>query len=127
MIPLGLGVDLLYIPRIKRLVEEYKDQFLHRVFTREELQYAFKKVKPWEALSSAFAAKEAFYKALGGYPSFKFKEISLNHDPKTGKPFLLLTGKAQELFKARGGKKIELSLSHNFEYTIAIVSLWGEK
>lgn len=126
LIPLGIGIDLLYIPRIKNLMDTYGERFLKKVFNQEEIEYAFNKAKPYEALANAFAVKEAFYKAVGGYSPFSFKEITLIRG-ENKKPSLLLQGKAKEIFEERGGKKIDLSMSHNFEYTIAIVYLWGEK
>ncbi|MGC8872189.1 MAG: holo-ACP synthase [Caldimicrobium sp.] len=123
---LGVGIDLVYIPRIKNLINRYQIRFLTRLFTEEELDYAFKKRNPSQALASAFAVKEAFYKALGGYSPFRFKEISLARCPSTGKPFVRLSGRAEEIFKERKGQKIDLSLSHDFNYTIAIVQIWGE-
>lgn len=127
MKPLGVGIDLVYVPRIKNLIDRYQIRFLKRVFTEEEIAYALRKKDPALAFSSAFAVKEAFYKALGGFSPFRFKEISLLRDSATGKPYLKLSGFAKEIFKKRGGKKIDLSLSHDFNYTIAIVQLWGEK
>ncbi|MFN3921909.1 MAG: holo-ACP synthase [Caldimicrobium sp.] len=124
---LGLGIDLIYTPRIRRLLETYKERFLKKFFHQEEIDYALKKTKVWEALAASFAVKEAFYKAIGGYSPFSFKEISLHRDPSTGKPYLKLYGKAEEIFQRRGGKKIDLSLSHDFQYTIVVVILWGEE
>lgn len=127
MNPLGVGIDLVYIPRIKRLCETYKERFLKRVFTSEELNYALRKRNPFPALASAFAVKEAFFKSLRGYSPFNFQEISLVRDPLTGAPEIHLTGKTEKIFKERGGEKILLSLSHDCEYTIAIVYIWGGK
>ncbi|MFN3567776.1 MAG: holo-ACP synthase [Caldimicrobium sp.] len=124
--PLGIGIDLLYIPRIKNLMETYGERFLKKVFNQEEIDYALKKAKPYESLASSFAVKEAFYKAIGGYSPFSFKEITLIR-AENDKPSLILHGKAKEIFEERGGKKIDLSLTHNFEYAIAIVYLWGER
>lgn len=124
---LGLGIDLVYIPRIKRLLEIYGERFLKRIFNSEEIEYALKKTKACEALAGAFAVKEAFYKALGGYSSFSFKDLTLLRESSIGKPILKLQGKAEEIFYKKGGKKIDLSLSHDFQYTIAIVILWGKE
>jgi len=125
MNPLGIGIDLLYVPRIKSFLERYGERFLKRVFTEEEINYALKKREPSYALASSFAVKEAFYKALGGYPGFRFRELSLVRTEK-GSPQLKLSGKAKEIFYERGGEKITLSISHDFHYTIAIVMLWGK-
>lgn len=127
MNPVGVGIDLVYVPRLKRIYLEYKDKFLSKVFTEEEIAYAHSKKEPFYSLASAFAAKEAFYKAVGGYSPFRLKEISLHRYRNQKHPELKLSGKALEVFKNLGGKKIYLSLSHDHNYAIAIVYLWGEK
>lgn len=125
MNPLGVGIDLVYIPRVKKIVETYGERFLSKVFTPEEIQYAQNKKNSYQALASAFAVKEAFYKAIGGYPGFRFQEISLLREETKRKPSLKLLGRAKEIFQKRGGQKIDLSISHDFDYTIAIVQIWG--
>ncbi len=118
-VAIGLGVDLVYIPRVQKLCELYGDRFLTKVFTEEELDYAQKRLIPYPHLACSFAVKEAFYKALGGYSPFRFKEISLIRTEKG--PFVKLSGRAKEVFEEVGGQKILLSLSHDFNYTIAVV------
>jgi holo-[acyl-carrier protein] synthase len=118
-VPFGLGVDLVYIPKLQKLCEVYGNRFLTKVFTEEELVYAQKKPIPYPHLASSFAVKEAFYKALGGYRPFRFKEISLVRTEKG--PSVKLSGRAKEVFDEVGGQKILLSLSHDFNYTIAVV------
>lgn len=126
MKPLGLGIDLVNTSRIKKLCELYGERFLKKLYTHEELSYAFSKRNPYPSLAGSFAVKEAFYKAIGGYSPFRFREISLIRDPLTGRPLLRLSGKAKEVFHDRGGQEVLLSISHESDYTIAIVHLFGE-
>ncbi|MCX7613651.1 MAG: holo-ACP synthase [Caldimicrobium sp.] len=127
MNPIGVGIDLVFVPRLTEIYQRYGERFLKRVFTEEEIKYAFKKRNPFYSLASAMAAKEAYYKAVGGYFPFKFKEISLMRDKERGFPRLDLSGKALEIFKKLHGEKILLSISHDFNYTIAIVHIFGRK
>lgn len=121
---IGIGVDLVYIPKIQKLTTSYGNRFLNKVFTLEEINCAFQKKNIHNYLSSAFAAKEAFFKAIGGYSPFVLKEISLVRD-QTGKPVVNLYGKAKEIFEKLGGKKILVSISHEKEYTICVIILLG--
>ncbi|MCD6548182.1 MAG: holo-ACP synthase [Thermodesulfobacterium sp.] len=123
---IGIGVDLVYIPRIENLLNKYGSKFLKKVFSEEETEYALKKKNTAFHLASSFASKEAFFKAVGGYSPFSFKEIILKRNPQTGSPFLELAGKAKEVFQKRGGEKIYLALSHENEYTISIVIILGK-
>lgn len=53
------GVDLVYLPRFKKSLKNGGEQFLKRVYLKEELR----KHNP-EFLAGIFAAKEAVIKAL---------------------------------------------------------------
>jgi holo-[acyl-carrier protein] synthase len=123
---IGIGIDLVYIPRIQRLLNQYGERFLKKIFSEEEIEYSLKRKNTAFHLASSFASKEAFFKAVGGYSPFSFKEIILKRDFEKGTPFLDLKGKAEEIFKKRGGKKILLALSHENEYTISIVVILGK-
>lgn len=123
---IGIGVDLVYIPRIQKLLDQYGSRFLKKIFSDEEIEYSLKRKNSFFYLASSFASKEAFFKAMGGYAPFSFKEIILKRNPQTGSPFLELTGKAKEIFQKKGGEKIFLALSHENEYTISIVVILGK-
>lgn len=58
-----VGTDVVEIERMKRLIQ--KDSFLNKVFSREEIEYCQQKPKPEASFAARFAAKEAFFKALG--------------------------------------------------------------
>ncbi|MCX8041963.1 MAG: holo-ACP synthase [Thermodesulfobacteriaceae bacterium] len=124
MNPLRLGTDLVYIPRIERLISQYGDRFLNKIFTSEEIEYALKRVRHAFHLASAFSVKEAFFKAVGGYSPFSWKEVVLKREPSSGAPFLELRGKALEVFKSLSGNKIVVSLSHERDYVIGIVLIY---
>jgi len=123
---IGIGIDLVHIPRIEKLLNQYGERFLKKVFSKEEIEYSLKRKNTSFHLASSFASKEAFFKAVGGYSLFSFKEVILKRDPKKGTPFLEVKGKAEEIFKKRGGKKILLALSHENEYTISVVVILGK-
>jgi len=103
----GVGTDIVEISKIKNYIE--REDFLFKTFTQQELSYANKKdsgKRRAEHLATAFAGKEAVFKALG-IEYFEPREIEILRDDK-GKPYARLSGKTKEL---AGQKKIELSLS----------------
>lgn len=118
---LRIGVDLVYIPRIEKLISRYGERFINKIFTSEEKDYAFRRSRSVFYLASAFSIKEAFFKAVGGYSPFSWKEITLKRDPFSGSPFLELKGKALEVFEKLSGNKILVTLSHEKDYVIGIV------
>jgi holo-[acyl-carrier protein] synthase len=62
---LGIGIDIVDIKRFKRALERWGDSFTGRVFTEDELSYCLSKKRPEVHLAARFAAKEAFFKAIG--------------------------------------------------------------
>ena len=86
-----------------------KERFLGRIFTG--LEVAFCRGRASE-LAARFAAKEAVMKALGvGLGAFGFHDVEVVNAP-SGKPGLVLRGKAAALAADRGVRGWELSLTH---------------
>ncbi|MBN1914349.1 MAG: holo-ACP synthase [Parachlamydiales bacterium] len=115
----GLGIDIIEIDRIKRIITQYQDKFLHRIFTNEEIAYCQKKSCPFPHYAARFAAKEAVAKALGvGIGKhLSFLDIEVCHTSK-GQPEIILSSKAKEHFPTM---YFLLSLSHCQKYAIASV------
>ena len=69
---MGLGVDLVLVPRFKKALDRWGERLTRRLFTAEELGYCLSRSRPEIHLAARFAAKEAFLKALGtGRYSFR--------------------------------------------------------
>jgi holo-[acyl-carrier protein] synthase len=84
----GIGTDIIEIEKIKKHAR--KKDFLNKVFTEKEIEYA-KKEKYFEHLATMFAIKEAVFKAMGtGWKDGKKIEIIHN---KKGKPEIKIKGK----------------------------------
>ncbi|MDR0535148.1 MAG: holo-ACP synthase, partial [Puniceicoccales bacterium] len=88
---IGVGVDLVEIPRIRALVERHGEAFLQKVFTQEERAWCMALGTPWPSLAARFAAKEAVSKAfgtgIGG--ELDWKSIGVSRTP-SGAPFVVL-------------------------------------
>lgn len=113
----GVGTDIVEISKIKTYSE--REDFLFKTFTQQEINYANSKdsgKRKAEHLATAFAGKEAVFKALG-LAYFEPQEIEIMRDEK-GKPYIQLSGKTKEL---TGNKKIELSLSFTKDNAIGFV------
>ena len=128
MIPiiLGIGIDLVKSDRIKDAVQKWNKRFLNRVFTPREQEYAFAHKLPHLHLAGRFAVKEAVLKALGtGWSGgIRWTEISVVNEP-LGKPHLEAAGHVKKLLDDRGVKEIQVSISHDTDYSIAQVVLIG--
>ena len=123
----GVGVDLVRIPRMRRVVERWQDRFLRRVFTDEEIAYCQKRRDPIQHFAARFAAKEAGLKALGiGLRlGVSWRELEVRRE-RGQAPVLVLSGKCRGIGEALGGHRLLLSLAHDGEYALAQVLLIGD-
>jgi len=88
-----------------------------------EIAYCMRKKKnAAESFAARFAAKEAGAKALGTGISrgITWRELEVRREA-SGKPTLHLSGRAAELAKAIGVRRVQLSLTHSRELAMAVV------
>lgn len=110
----GIGTDIALISRY----EEMKDGVEKKIFTPYEISEAGKRAKRGEYLSSRFAAKEAYVKALGtGFGALSPSDIEIREDEK-GAPYICVKG-----VQVLGTR---LSLSHDGDYSVAFVVIENE-
>ena len=114
----GIGIDIVEPDRIAKAIEKEKG-FRELVFSKNEITYCESKPNKYQHYAARFAAKEAFFKALGtGWKNgTAFKEVEVVNDEK-GKPELLLLG---ETATTIGFMKIQVSLSHIKSMATAVV------
>lgn len=126
--------------RIKDAVQKWDKRFLNRIFTPLEQEYAFAHKVPYLHLAGRFAVKEAVMKALGtGWSrGVRWTEIGVVNEPGdpsegsaksagTGRPRVEVTGNVRRMMGERGVKAIQVSISHDTDYSIAQVVLIGEE
>ncbi len=126
----GIGSDIVQIPRIESLIEEFSDKFINKICHNSEA-IKFNQIKLVDSnkaknyLAKRFAAKEAFSKALGlgirGKISFTNIEIS---NDNSGKPIIKLYGSTldyvEKLF-SNSNYNLHLSLSDDYPVAYAVV------
>ena len=119
----GLGVDIIEVDRIKRQISK-GDRFKERIYTSREIAYCEKKKYKSQNYAARFAAKEAFFKAMGmGWRGgLTFKDVEIIND-KLGKPAIIVHGKAKQLMTKEGIKHIHVSLSHIKNLATSIVTI----
>lgn len=131
---LGIGTDVVQIPRIEAMLKEHGERFLKRLFTEKEIALAESRSKAGEHMMAAtlakrIAAKEAMVKALGtGFSSgISWQDMEVLTDD-SGKPYMLINGKVATLAKGlipRTGQvpRIDLSLADDYPIAQAFVVL----
>lgn len=107
---LKTGIDLVYIPRIKRILQ--KEHILNKIFTKAEIEN-----QTIETIAGIYAAKEATIKALHlGINSINLTDIEILHEPN-GAPYITFHNELKKLNESQ----FSLSISHEHEYATAIV------
>jgi holo-[acyl-carrier protein] synthase len=124
----GIGVDIIDIPRLERALEQHGDRFRDRIFTAREIAYCETPLRRAERYATRFAAKEAARKAIGAATPVRalawhdIEIISSNE----GAPQLEFHGRAGELIRQLGVTGAQVSLSHAIDQAVAFVILERE-
>ena len=119
----GLGTDIIEVNRIKKNIEKVSG-LKTKLFTQSEIEYCEAKRHSAEHFAARFAAKEAFFKALGtGWRyGFAFKEIEILNN-ELGKPEITVSGKIKEYITENNISNIHISISHLKDIANAVVIL----
>ena len=117
----GLGIDMIEVERVAMKIGK-EAGFREMVFSGKEIDYCETKANKFEHYAARFAAKEAFFKAVGtGWTNgTSFNEIEIINDTN-GKPELVLLGKTSEVMAGAGIRNIFVSLSHLKTMATAVV------
>jgi holo-[acyl-carrier protein] synthase len=117
----GIGIDIIEVDRIASKINQ-EDGFRDMVFSKNEVGYCEKKTNKFEHYAARFAAKEAFFKAIGKgwWDGTSFNEIEITHDGE-GKPEMTLLNTTKEAATSLGIIKISVSLSHLKTMATAVV------
>ena len=114
---LGVGVDIVDISRIEEAVQTF-DSFLERIYTQREIDYCYKRIKPYPSLAARFAAKEAVIKAMPTDETIPMKDIEVVVS-ENGSPSIHPGETLKEELRKSGVTNIHLSLSHERTFAIA--------
>lgn len=106
-----VGIDIVKNARFKSFLDD--ERKISRILSSEEIKI-YSKIKlekrKLEYLGSRFAVKEALFKATN--VSFNFNDVSVLNS-ETGKPYIVCN--------FINDLSIEVSISHEEEYSVAVV------
>ena len=119
----GIGIDIVEVDRIAAKINK-ENGFRELVFAAEEIAYCEARANKYEHYAARFAAKEAFYKALGtGWAKgTAFNEIEVVNE-ESGKPFLKFSGETLVTVNTFAITNIQLSLTHIKDAAAAFVTI----
>jgi holo-[acyl-carrier protein] synthase len=117
----GIGTDLVEVDRMEKTIALGRDH-LAGIFTPAEIDYCESMGRKSEHYAARFAAKEAFFKAMGtGWRGgVKFAEVEIIND-ELGKPHIRLYGKVKEFSQQHNFSQVSISLSHVKDLAVAVV------
>jgi holo-[acyl-carrier protein] synthase len=117
----GIGTDIVEVKRIAASVGK-EQGFREMVFSPLEVDYCEAKTHKYEHYAARFAAKEAFFKAIGtGWKNgTSFNEIEIYNDA-SGRPHIRLLGATAVTLRELNPGEIQVSLSHTRTVAIAVV------
>lgn len=119
------GIDIVHVPRIKRMLDLYGVRFVTRIYTASEAHSCAGRA---EAFAARWAAKEAVAKLLGvgvagfgsGPDAIFFRHIEITR-LQNGKPQVTLHERAIIVARQLGVTGFDVSLSHDGDYAVASV------
>ncbi len=111
---IGIGVDMIEVARVQKAIER-NPRFVDKVFTAVEVAYSEGKKSKFMHLAARFAAKEAFFKAIGRRISWTGIET---YNLPSGQPLLRVPGGEDY-----GFSRSHISLTHIAATAVAVVVL----
>ena len=117
----GVGMDIIEVERVAIRIEK-ENGFRELVFSKKEIDYCETKTNKFEHYAARFAAKEAFFKAIGtGWmEGSSFNQVEITNDD-AGKPEVTLLDSTQKTIASLGITKIWVTLSHLKTMASAVV------
>jgi len=118
----GIGIDTIELERVARVLEQYPERFLQKIYTESEREYFSRWSDPVPRVAGRFAVKEAVMKALGtGWSrGVRWRDIEVVRHP-SGKPVVKLHGEARRIFASLGASEIHCTITHSRDHAMAMV------
>ena len=123
----GIGTDIVSIIRIRRALERHAGRFARKVLADGEWAVYMGLSDGAPFVAKRFAAKEAFFKALGEPPcaANTWHQLTIGNEP-SGRPRLEFGSELAALLQRRGITGWHVSLSDEREYAFANIVLEKE-
>jgi holo-[acyl-carrier protein] synthase len=125
MIPMGSGIDIVEIDRIKKIIEKENGvRFIEKILHKKEQEEYHVHHNQMAFLAKRFAVKEAMSKALGSGigRDISFTDMYVEHD-KLGKPNLAFTEETMQRLQL-ADKHIMLTIADERAYAVAHVMIF---
>ncbi|PLY57934.1 holo-ACP synthase [Herbaspirillum sp. BH-1] len=122
----GIGTDILKIPRLEAALKRHGDRFAGKILGPQEMEKYLRRKAKVEArgirfLTTRFAAKEAFSKAIGMgmRMPMTWRAMQVLNAP-SGKPVVVCSGALQQWMQEQG-LSAHVTITDEVEYAVAFV------
>lgn len=122
------ALNIVQVNEFCRISNATQKQRVSKLFSKKELDLAFKRKSPGEAFAARLACKRAINSLLqqDGYTvSVDFNKIEILNDNE-GRPYVNVLASDLKGYLFGKKRKIRVSLSHTRQYGIAAVTLDNE-
>ena len=122
----GIGTDIIEVPRIALMIQKHGETFVRRVYTEHEIEYCSTRKAANQHYAGRWAAKEALLKALGtGWAKgIQWTDLEIRNE-EGGKPIVRFGGVARELCEEHGIVEMLISISHCRTFATAYALAMG--
>lgn len=126
------GVDMVYLPRLERMLRKHGENFCRKILAPEEVDRVYSSPRArtqLQTFAGLFAAKEAIAKALGTglwSAGVAWRDIVILKNSH-GKPYIEFRNKVKEHADRVKIIGIDVSISHDGEYAIASCQMLIER
>ena len=119
---LVVGTDLVEVAQVAQSLQTFRERYLNRVFTADELAYCLDgRRDPARHLAARFAAKEATLKALRqNDEAVDWRSVEVRRRPD-GSCEIVLHGGVRALAERLAVDVLSVSMSHDGAYATAVV------
>lgn len=123
----GIGTDIVSIRRIRSAVEKHEGRFARKILSDAEWAVYATLKEGTAYLAKRFAAKEAFFKALGEPSSGAntWHQLAVMND-SAGRPYLQCAELLAAILRDKSIVKTHVTLSDEREHAVAFVLLEKE-
>ncbi len=120
----GIGTDIVAIERIRTALNRHPEKFARKILSEVEFRICAQLVDAAPYTAKRFAAKEAFFKALGEPPSAAntWHQLSVVNDA-AGRPRLEYGARLAALLDSKAIAAAHVSLSDERSQAVAFVIL----
>lgn len=125
---IGVGAEITECLRVARMIDRYGEQFVDRVFTKEEVRFCGDRKFPSRHFAAHWAAKQAVLRALGlsWGPGINWRDMEIRSNGSGGWT-VALRGAVRDHVEQIGATRILVAMAHCRTYATGYATALGAR